>query len=73
MDREFVDTGSHIGTMYKDLGISMQLAREHGVSLFTASTAYELFQAGISLFPEEDNWCIVKLLEQIADIEVTWD
>jgi 3-hydroxyisobutyrate dehydrogenase-like beta-hydroxyacid dehydrogenase len=72
MDRRFENTGSHIGTMYKDLGISMNLAREKGVSMFTAAAAYELFQAGISMFPEGDNWSIVKLLEQIAGTEVTW-
>ncbi len=72
MDRRFEDTGSHIGTMYKDLGISMAMARENGVSLFTASTAYELFQAGVSLYPDGDNWSIVKLLEQISGTEVHW-
>lgn len=71
MDRQFKDTGSHIGTMYKDLGISMAVARENGVPLFAASSAYELFQAGISMYPDEDNWAIVKFLEQIADTEVT--
>jgi len=72
MDRKFENTGSHIGTMYKDLGISMNLARENGVSMFTVAAAYELFQAGISMFPEGDNWSIVKFLEQIAHTEVTW-
>jgi putative dehydrogenase len=72
MDRKFENTGSHIGTMYKDLGISMNMARENGVSMFTTSAAYELFQAGIAMYPEGDNWSIVKLLEQIADTEVTW-
>ena len=72
MDRKFENTGSHIGTMYKDLGISMNLARANGVSMFTAAAAYELFQVGISMFPDGDNWSIVKLLEQIADTEVTW-
>ncbi|MCZ6636338.1 MAG: NAD(P)-dependent oxidoreductase [bacterium] len=72
MDRKFKDTGSHIGTMYKDLSISMALAKENGVAMFTTSAAYELFQSGISLFPEEDNWSIVKLLEQIAGTEVKW-
>ena len=70
MERKFKDTGSHIGTMYKDLGISMNMAKENGVAMFTASAAYELFRSGKSLFPEEDNWSIVKLLEQIAGIEV---
>jgi len=72
MDRKFENTGSHIGTMYKDLGISMALARENGVSMFTTAAAHELFQAGMSLFPAGDNWSIVKLLEQIAGTEVTW-
>ena len=70
IDRKFKDTGSQIGTMYKDLGISMNMAKENGVAMFTTSAAYELFQSGISLFPEEDNWCVVKLLEQIAGTEV---
>ena len=73
MDRSFKDTGSHISTMYKDLGITMSMARENGVTMFTTSSAYELFQAGISRFPDEDNWSIVKLLEEIANTEVTWD
>jgi len=70
MERKFKDTGSHIGTMYKDLGITMNMAKENGVAMFTTSAAYELFQSGISLFPDEDNWAIVKLLEQIAGTEV---
>ncbi len=70
MERKFKGTGSQITTMYKDLGISMNMAKENGVAMFTASAAYELFQAGKSLFPDEDNWSIVKLLEQIAGIEV---
>ena len=72
MERQFKDTGSHIGTMYKDLGITMAMARENQMPLFATSTAYELFQAGIALFPEEDNWAIVKFLEQISYTEVTW-
>ena len=71
MDRQFENTGSHIGTMYKDLGISMAMAKENGVPMFTTAAAYELFQSGISLFPDQDNWSIVKLLEQIADTKVT--
>jgi 3-hydroxyisobutyrate dehydrogenase-like beta-hydroxyacid dehydrogenase len=70
LDRKFENTGSHIGTMYKDIGISMAMARENGCAMFTASSAYELFQTGISLYPEGDNWAIVKFLEQIAGTEV---
>ena len=72
MDRKFNGTGSQIATMYKDLGITMDMAKENGVSMFTTSSAHELFQAGISMFPDEDNWSIVKLLEQIAGTEVKW-
>ena len=72
MDRKFKGTGSQITTMYKDLGISMAMARQTGTAMFATSAAFELFQSGISLFPEEDNWSIVKLLEQIAGTEVTW-
>lgn len=72
LDRKFKGTGSQIKTMYKDLGITMDLARENGAAMFTTSAAYELFQSGISMYPEEDNWSIVKLLEQIAGTEVKW-
>ena len=72
MDRKFKDTGSQIATMYKDLGITMNMAKETGAAMFATAAAYELFRSGISLFPDEDNWSIVKLLEQIADTEVTW-
>jgi 3-hydroxyisobutyrate dehydrogenase-like beta-hydroxyacid dehydrogenase len=72
MERKFKDTGSQIATMYKDLGITMNMAKEHGAAMFATAAAYELFRSGISLFPDEDNWSIVKLLEQIAGTEVTW-
>ena len=72
MDRKFEGTGSHIGTMYKDLGLSLDMARENGVPMFTTGAAFELFQAGISSYPEGDNWSIVKLLERIAGTEVKW-
>ena len=70
LDRQFEDTGSHIGTMVKDLGISMALAHEKGMPLFATGAAYELFQAGISRFPDGDNWAIVKLLEEYSGVEV---
>jgi 3-hydroxyisobutyrate dehydrogenase-like beta-hydroxyacid dehydrogenase len=70
MERKFKGTGSHMGTMYKDISISMKMAKEQGAAMFTAAAAYELFQAGKSMFPDEDVWSIVKLLEQIAGTEV---
>ena len=72
MDRKFENTGSHISTMYKDLGISLDMAKQNGVPMFTAAAAFELFQAGISMYPEGDNWSIVKLLEKMADTKVEW-
>ena len=71
VDREFVGTGSHIGTMYKDLCIVMDMAREVGVPLFSVAQAYELFQAGITRFAGEDNWCVAKVLESLAGVSVT--
>ncbi len=72
LDRRFKGTGSDIGTMYKDLGISMSLAREAGTLMLATSAAYEMFQAGISRYPEEDNWAVAKWLEEIAGTEVSW-
>ena len=71
LDRKFEDSGSQLTTMYKDLSITMGLAREQGVPMFTTAASYELFQAGISSFPKEDNWAIVKLLERMSGMEDT--
>ena len=70
MNRHFEGAGACIQTMYKDLGITLSMARDSGVPMFTASTAFQLFQAGLSLRPEEDNWTIIKILEEIAGTEV---
>ena len=61
---------SNIGTMYKDLTLAKNMASECGVPLFAASAAFELFQAGKAVNPDEDNWTIIKILENIAGIEV---
>lgn len=68
--RTFADTGSPIATIYKDLTISLDLARQTGASMFVTAAAMELMQAGIAVFPDEDNWAAIKLLERIADTEV---
>lgn len=65
IDRKFEGTGSHINTMYKDLTISMDMARELGVPLFTAATAMQLFQAGKTRHPDGDNWVVTKITEEI--------
>ena len=71
VDREFVGTGSNIATMYKDLCIVMDMAREVGAPLFSVAQAYELFQVGITRFAGEDNWCVTKVLESLAGTSVT--
>jgi 3-hydroxyisobutyrate dehydrogenase-like beta-hydroxyacid dehydrogenase len=70
IDRQFVGTGSHISTMYKDLTISLDMARDLGVPLHTASTAMQLFQAAKTRHPEGDNWIIVRLVEAITGVEL---
>jgi 3-hydroxyisobutyrate dehydrogenase-like beta-hydroxyacid dehydrogenase len=70
MDRHFKSAGAGIQTMHKDLGICMGMAKECGVPMFTTSSAYELFQAGKLLNPDEDNWTVIKILENIAGVEV---
>ena len=72
LDRRFRDTGSGIGTMFKDLGVSMSVAREAGAVMLATSAAYEMFQAGVARYPDEDNWAVAKWLEEIAGAEVSW-
>lgn len=70
IDRKFEGTGSGIGTMYKDLTISLDLARDLGVPLFTAATAMQLFQAGKTRYPQGDNWVVTRIAEEIVGAEL---
>jgi L-threonate 2-dehydrogenase len=70
--RAFVGTGSHIATMHKDLTITLDMAREHGVPMFTTAAAMQLFQCGKSKHPEGDNWIVARVLEDIVGTEATW-
>ena len=70
IDRKFEGTGSHIATMHKDLTISLDLARDLGVPLHTASTAMQLFHAGKTKYPEGDNWAVTRVLEEIVGAEL---
>ena len=70
LERNFVDTGSQITTMTKDLGITMAVGRETGAPLFATGAAYELFKAAIARYPLEDNHSVVKVLESISGVEV---
>ncbi len=71
VDRRFAGTGSHIRMMHNDLTIALDLARELGVPLFTASTAMQLFQAGKTRCPDGDNWIVTRMIEDIVGAELT--
>jgi 3-hydroxyisobutyrate dehydrogenase-like beta-hydroxyacid dehydrogenase len=70
IDRRFEGTGSQIGTMHKDLTIVLDMARDLGVPLFTASTAMQLFQAGKTRHPTGDNWVVTRVVEEIVGAEL---
>ena len=70
IDRKFEGTGSGIGTMHKDLTISLDLAQQLGVPLFTASTAMQIFHQGKTKYPQGDNWVCTKLMEEIIGAEL---
>ena len=66
IDRKFENTGSGIGTMHKDLTISLDLAEKLEVPMYMASTAMQIFHSGKSKYPNEDNWACTKIMEDIA-------
>ena len=70
IDRRFEGTGSGIGTMHKDLTISLSMAEELGVPLFTASTAMQIFHQGKTKYPHGDNWICTRVIEEIVGAEL---
>lgn len=70
MQRRFSGTGSNIGNTYKDLTLTLALAAEAGTTMPITAAAQQFFQAGVVKFPGEDNQCLVKLLEDVAGVEV---
>ena len=70
IDRKFEGTGSGIGTMHKDLTISLNMAEELGVPLLMASTAMQIFHQGKSKYPEGDNWVCTRVMEEIVVAEL---
>ncbi|MBT6925268.1 MAG: NAD(P)-dependent oxidoreductase, partial [Marinovum sp.] len=59
-----------IGTMHKDLTISLNMAEELGVPLLMASTAMQIFHQGKSKYPEGDNWVCTRVMEEIVGAEL---
>ena len=70
IDRKFENTGSGIGTMHKDLTISLDLAEELEVPLQMASTAMQIFHAGKAKYPDADNWVCTRIMEDIVGAEL---
>ena len=70
IDRKFEGTGSGIGTMHKDLTISLAMAEDLGVPLFTASTAMQIFHQGKTKYPHGDNWICTRVIEEIVGAEL---
>ena len=66
IDRQFENTGSGIGTMHKDLTISLDMAEELEVPMQMASTAMQIFHAGKSKYPDGDNWACTRVIEDIV-------
>ncbi len=64
--RRFEGTGSGIGTMHKDLTISLELARLSGVPMQTTEAAMRVFDAGIERFPSGDNQSAARAIEEAA-------
>ncbi len=70
IDRKFEGAGSGIGTMHKDLTISLNMAESLGVPLHMASTAMQLFHAGKTKYPNGDNWVVTRVIEEIIGAEL---
>lgn len=70
LKRAFTGGGAEIITLHKDMGILMELARRQNVPVPVTSMAATAFQAGQSKLPGQDDWAIVKLLEDIVGVEV---
>ena len=70
IDRRFEGTGSGIGTMHKDLTISLNFAEELGVPMHTAASAMQIFHAGKTKYPSGDNWVCTKIIEDIVGAEL---
>jgi 3-hydroxyisobutyrate dehydrogenase-like beta-hydroxyacid dehydrogenase len=70
MDRKFNGGGSTIYNTHKDLTITMALAQECGVPMSITGAATQFFQAANTRFPQDDNECLIKLLEFVVGKEV---
>ncbi|MBU6500055.1 MAG: NAD(P)-dependent oxidoreductase, partial [Rhodospirillales bacterium] len=70
LQRRFAGTGSSIGNTTKDLTLTLALSAETGATMPITAAAQQFFQAGNTKFPGEDNQCLIKLLEDVAGVQV---
>lgn len=66
--RRFQGTGSHVGTMHKDIALGLQLAHQLGATLPAAAAAMQMFQAAKTTNPDGDNTSVLPVLEALAGI-----
>lgn len=66
IDGKFENTGSGIGTMHKDLTVSLNFAEELGVPMYMAATAMQIFHAGKMKYPGGDNQSCARVMEELA-------
>lgn len=70
MDRKFENAGANIMTMYKDMNIVQDIARSVNMPLFLTNHANEYFHVAYAKHPEQDCWGIVRVTEELCDVEI---
>lgn len=70
MDRKFENSGANILTMYKDMGIVMDIAREYEIPLFLTSHVNEYFRTTWARNRAEDAWAITKITEELCGVTI---
>ncbi len=70
MDRKFENSGANILTMYKDMGIVMDIARQYEIPLFLTSHVNEYFRTAWARNRKEDAWAITKVTEDLCGVKI---
>lgn len=69
MDRQFKNSGAALLTMYKDMGLVMDLAKESEAPLFITAQANEFFKTAWVKDRTEDAWAVAKITEEIIGVK----